>query len=145
MDLQEPTKKMSTTSDNPKGTVYLLDPPKKVAKKIKSAVTDPGSEIRASEDKPGIRNLLEIMAVATDRTVEDVEAEYADATQYGPFKVAVADAVVEYLRPVRERYEELVADRGELDRILRDGADRARALAAPNVAEARERMGYPRL
>jgi tryptophanyl-tRNA synthetase len=141
MDLQEPTKKMSTSSENPKGTVYVLDPAKKVEKKVKAAVTDSGTEVKAREDKPGIRNLLEIYAVATGRSVQDIEDEYAGAEQYGPFKVAVAEAVVEYLRPVRERYVELIEDRGELERILRKGAERARAVAAPKVAAARERMG----
>jgi tryptophanyl-tRNA synthetase len=141
MDLQDPNKKMSTSSDNPKGTVYVLDPPKKIEKKIKGAVTDPGKEIRAREDKPGIRNLLEIYAVASGRTVDDLEREYEAAEQYGPFKIAVAEAVVEYLRPVRERYEELIADRGELERIMRKGAERARELAASKVRTARERMG----
>ena len=140
MDLQDPTSKMSTTSSDDGGRIHVLDDPKIVEKKIKRAVTDSGSEVRRAPDKPGISNLIEILSVVQGRSPESIEQEF-EGQQYGAFKGAVADAVVDYLTPVRERYHELRADEGELQRILRDGADRARALAAGTLADVRERMG----
>lgn len=140
MDLQAPTNKMSTTGGTQKGTVYVLDEPAVILKKFKSAVTDSGSELYEAPDKPGITNLLEIMHVATGREIDDLVAEFRDGG-YGTFKIAVGEAVVEFLAPVRERYHELVADSGELERILADGAERARAQAVSKVALAKERMG----
>ena len=140
MDLQEPTQKMSTSEGTDKGTVYILDEPARIMKKFKSAVTDSGSEVRSDPAKPGINNLLAIMSVATGKSIAALEAEFGDGG-YGRFKIAAGEAVIEFLRPTRERYQELLGDRGELERILRDGADRARAIAAPKVATMRERMG----
>jgi tryptophanyl-tRNA synthetase len=141
MDLQEPTKKMSTTGGTPQGTVLVMDPPDVMAKKFRSAMTDSGREVRRGEGKEGITNLIEILGIATDRTAEQIEAAY-DGAGYGQFKGDVADAVVEWLRPVQERYLELRADEGELRRILDDGALRARAVADPTLAEMRDRMGF---
>jgi tryptophanyl-tRNA synthetase len=140
MDLQNPEAKMSTTSEHENGRVHVLDDPKVIAKKIKSAVTDSGSEVRRGPDKPGITNLIDILSVIQDRSPESVEQEF-EGQQYGAFKGAVAEAVVDYLAPVRERYEGLRSDEGELLRILHDGADRARAIAADTMVDVRERMG----
>jgi tryptophanyl-tRNA synthetase len=141
MDLQDPTRKMSTTGGSPQGTVYVLDEPHAIEKKIKSAVTDSGAEIRRAPEKPGVSNLIEILAVARASTPEAVEAELADARGYGDLKAAVAAALIDYLAPVRERYPELRADEAALDAVLADGAARARAIAAPTLADVRERMG----
>ncbi len=141
MDLQDPTKKMSTTGGSEQGTVYVLDEPRAIEKKIKSAVTDSGTEIRRAEGKPGVSNLIEILAVARGGTPEAVEAEMASARGYGDLKAAVAAATIEYIAPVRERYADLRADEGALEAILADGADRARAIAAQTLADVRERMG----
>jgi tryptophanyl-tRNA synthetase len=140
MDLQEPTRKMSTTSGSEQGTVYVLDEPKKIEKKLKGAVTDSGSEVRRGEGKPGIANLIEILAAIRGVDPAAVEDEFAGA-RYGEFKTAVAAAVVDYLSPVRERYEQLRGDEGALEAILADGAARAAAMAAETLAEVRERMG----
>jgi len=140
MDLQDPTSKMSTTSEAENGRIHVLDDPDVVAKKIKSAVTDSGSEVRRAPDKPGISNLIEILSVVQERSPESIEQEF-EGRQYGAFKGAVAEAVVEYLTPVRERYHELRHDEGELLRILREGADRARAIASDTVRDVRDRMG----
>jgi tryptophanyl-tRNA synthetase len=140
MDLQEPTRKMSTTSGSEQGTVYVLDEPKAIEKKFKSAVTDSGSEIRIAEDKPGIGNLIEIMAAVRGSDPPSVQAEFATA-RYGEFKVAVAEAVTGYLQPVRERYTELRADEAALEAVLHDGAGRARTIAAATLADVRPRMG----
>jgi tryptophanyl-tRNA synthetase len=140
MDLQDPGRKMSTTNGSEQGTVYVLDEPEAVEKKFKSAVTDSGSDVRRGEGKAGIGNLIEILAAVRGTTPDVVEAEFADA-RYGDFKGAVAAAVVEYLAPVRSRYTELRADEAELERVLAQGAGRAREIAAPTLADVRLRMG----
>ncbi len=140
MDLQEPTTKMSTTAGTEQGTVLVLDDETTVRKKVMSAVTDSGSEITRSADKPGIANLIEILAVVRGGDPASVEAEF-EGSGYGDFKRAVADGVVELLTPVRERYGELRGDEAELERILAAGANKARAIAAPTLAEVREAMG----
>ncbi len=139
-DLQDPSRKMSTTSQSPQGTVYVLDEPDVIMKKFKRAVTDSGTEIVRAPDKPGISNLIELLAVIRGTSAEEIEREFA-GSRYGDFKVAVGEAVVEYLRPVRERYTELRGDEAELMRILAQGADSARELAAETLADVRERMG----
>jgi tryptophanyl-tRNA synthetase len=139
-DLQDPTRKMSTTGSTEQGTVYVLDEPDAIRKKFRRAVTDSGSEIRHAEDKPGISGLIEILAAVRGTSAAAIEQEFA-GSRYGDFKVAVGEAVVEYLRPVRERYTELRADEAELARILAKGAEGARALAAETLADVRERMG----
>ncbi len=141
MDLQDPTRKMSTTGGSEQGTVYVLDEPATIEKKIKGAVTDSGKEIVRAAEKPGVSNLIEILAVARASTPEQVEAQLADARGYGDLKAAVAAATVEYLAPVRERYESLRADEPALESMLADGAARAHAIAAATLADVRERMG----
>jgi tryptophanyl-tRNA synthetase len=140
MDLQAPENKMSTTASSDQGTLYVLDDEKATVKKIKSAVTDSGSEVRTAPDKPGISNLIEVLAVIRGVDHSAIEAEF-DGQGYGAFKRAVADAVVDFLRPVRERYDELRPDEAALERTLAEGAGRARAIASKTVAEVRDRMG----
>ncbi len=140
MDLQEPERKMSTTGGTEQGTVYVLDDPAAVEKKFKRAVTDSGEGIHHAPDKPGISNLIEILAAVQGTTFEAVEAAHAES-RYGDFKQAVAAAVVEHLRPVQERYEALRADEGALERILAAGAEKARELAAPVLRDVRAAMG----
>ncbi|MBV8079898.1 MAG: tryptophan--tRNA ligase [Actinobacteria bacterium] len=144
MDLQEPTKKMSTTGGTPQGTILMLDPPDVIRKKVKSAVTDSGSEVRRGDDKPGVTNLIDIMTVATGETPGAIEVRY-DSGGYGQFKADVAEAVVALLEPVQERYRELRDDPGELQRLLRIGADKAREVTAPTLEAMYERMGFVRL
>jgi tryptophanyl-tRNA synthetase len=140
MDLQAPERKMSTTGGTEQGTVLVLDAPETIEKKFKSAVTDSGNEVRRAAEKPGISNLLDILAAVRGVSPESVEADFAQA-RYGEFKVAVAEAVVEYLRPVRERYVELRGDEAALEAVLAAGAEHARALAAPTLVDVRECMG----
>jgi tryptophanyl-tRNA synthetase len=140
MDLQEPTNKMSTTAGGDAGRVYVLEEPDSIRKKLGSAVTDSGREVRRGEDKPGITNLIDILAVARGSDPQSVEAEFAEAG-YGDFKKAVAEAVVDYLAPVRERYAELRPDEAALENVLAEGAEKARAIAAPTLAGVREAMG----
>jgi tryptophanyl-tRNA synthetase len=140
MDLQRPDSKMTTTGGSEQGTVLVLDEPDVVRKKIRSAVTDSGTEVRRGPDKEGIANLIEILSVVRDASPEDVEREF-DGSGYGDFKSAVADAVADYLAPVRERYAELRPDTGALERTLAEGADRARAIASDTLADVRDAMG----
>ena len=140
MDLQAPERKMSTTGGTPQGTVYVLDEPAAIAKKFRSSVTDSGSGVRRAPDKAGISNLIDILAAVRGITPEAVEGEF-DGHGYGAFKQAVADAVTEYLAPVRTQYEELRADESELERILSTGADKARAIASGTVSDVRGAMG----
>jgi tryptophanyl-tRNA synthetase len=140
MDLQEPTNKMSTTAQSDAGVIRVLDDPKVVEKKVKSAVTDSGSEVVRAPDKPGITNLIDILAVIRGVEPSAIEGEF-DGSGYGQFKTAVAEEVVGYLAPVRERYEELRADERQLHAILHAGAEKAHAIAHETVATARERMG----
>ncbi|HEY8502884.1 MAG TPA: tryptophan--tRNA ligase [Solirubrobacterales bacterium] len=140
MDLQEPERKMSTTGGTEAGTVLVLDEPAVVRKKIGSAVTDSGREIAHRDDKPGITNLIEILAAVRGWTPAEVE-EDCKPLGYGAFKDTVGDEVVKFLAPVQERYAELRPDEAELERVLAAGAEKARAIAAPVVAEVRDRMG----
>ena len=140
MDLQVPDKKMSTTGGSPQGTVLVLDEPDVIVKKFRSAVTDSGTEVVRGPDKAGISNLIEILAAVRGTAPEEVEASF-NGSGYGAFKQAVADAVVEYLKPVRERYEALRADEAELERILEAGADKARSIATDTLGDVREAMG----
>ena len=138
-DLQDPTRKMSKSIGGT-GTLWVLDEPKALTKKIKSAVTDTGREVRAADDKPGITNLLTIFSAATGKAVEELEAGYA-GKGYGDFKADVADAVVQLFGPVRARYAELVADPGHLDDVLAEGAATARQVAVTTMTAVRERVG----
>jgi tryptophanyl-tRNA synthetase len=140
MDLQEPTRKMSTTASEERGMIFVDDEEKAVVKKIKSAVTDSGAEVRRGPDKPGITNLIDILAVARGTAPEQIEAEF-EGQQYGAFKGAVAEEVAEYLRPVRERYAELRPDEAALETALAAGAERAREMAAETLADVRAAMG----
>jgi tryptophanyl-tRNA synthetase len=140
MDLQAPDRKMATTGGTEQGTVYVLDEPKAIEKKFKSAVTDSGTEVRRGPGKEGVSNLIEIMAAVRGASPEDIEAEYAESG-YGAFKAAVAEDVVDYLAPVRVRYDEIRSDQGALEATLEASAEKARAIASPTLAEVRERMG----
>jgi tryptophanyl-tRNA synthetase len=142
MDLQEPTNKMSTTGGTPEGTVLVLDEPAIVERKIKRAVTDSGSDIVRAPDKPGVTNLIDILAVARGRSPEAVEEEMRAARGYGDLKTATAQAVVEMLAPVRERYAELRGDEQRLEAILAEGAEKARAMAGETLRDVRAAMGF---
>ena len=141
MDLQDPTRKMSTTGATEEGTVYVLDEPATVTKKLRRAVTDSGTEIRRAPDKPGVTNLIDVLAAVRDATPEEVAADLADARGYGDLKAATAEAVVAMLTPVRERYAELRGDEQRLEVILAAGAGKARAIAADTLRDVRDAMG----
>ena len=138
-DLQEPTAKMSKSAASDSGIVYLLDEPSAIIKKFKRAVTDSDGEVRFDRtEKPGISNLLEILAACTGSTPEKTAASY---TQYGPLKADAGEAVVEVLTPIQHRYRELMGDPAELLRLLRVGADKARSVASATLARTYSNIG----
>ncbi len=140
-DLQEPTNKMSKSANSASGEIELMDAPEINTKKIKSAVTDTGREVLFDyENKPGISNLMTIYSVVTGKTIPAIQDEFADKG-YGDFKGAVADATVEYLRPMRDRALELLKDEGELIRILNHGAEKARVLASKTLKDSYKALG----
>jgi tryptophanyl-tRNA synthetase len=141
MDLQEPTKKMSTTGGTAQGTVLMLDDPDVLRRKIRSAVTDSGREVRRGPGKEGIENLISIMSVSTGEQPDAIEATY-DGRGYGDFKADVAEAVVGLVSPIQARYRELRDDPAELQRLLAVGAEKARAHSASTLAVMYERMGF---
>jgi tryptophanyl-tRNA synthetase len=140
MDLQDPSSRMSTSAESDAGVVRLLDPPDKLRKKIRSAVTDSGREVLRSPDKPGVTNLVELFSATTGETESEIEARYAESG-YGPFKADLADAVVELVTPIQERFSELRGDEAELGAILAKGADKAHAVASVTLAAAHEHLG----
>jgi tryptophanyl-tRNA synthetase len=140
MDLQDPRSKMSTTGGTEAGLVYIDDEADAIVKKIKRAETDSGSDVVRAQNKPGITNLIDIYSVARGVAPADVEREFA-GQGYGAFKEAVGEATAELLAPVRERYRELRADEDALERTLQQGADRAREIAVPVMAEVHAVMG----
>jgi tryptophanyl-tRNA synthetase len=138
-DLQEPTAKMSKSSNTDAGIVYLLDEPAAILKKFKRAVTDSDGEVRFDRaEKPGVSNLIEILAACTSRTPQQVAGEY---TQYGPLKADAGEAVVEILAPIQHRYHELMGDKAELSRLLRMGAEKARAVASATLERTYTNIG----
>ncbi len=141
MDLQEPTNKMSKSAETDSGVILLAEDEKRTAKKIMRAVTDSGSEVKASPDKPGVTNLLDLLSACGGSDVPTLEAEF-QGRMYGDLKKAVAEAVNEYLRPARERHAELATDPAEVQRMLAVGADRAREVAVRTMADVRERVGF---
>ncbi len=141
MSLQDPTKKMSKSDENPAACLLLLDPPEVIRKKIGSAVTDSGNEVRAAEEKPGITNLLTIFSAVTGRPVADLEAEFGSAG-YGVFKKAVADAVVAKLEPVQKRYHELMRNKDYLSDVLKTGGDHAQRRAWKMLTKVYRKTGF---
>lgn len=141
-DLQNPTSKMSKSGENPKGIVNLLDPPKTSAKRIKSAVTDNDNEIRFDrENKPGVSNLLAIQSALTGNSIDKIVAGY-EGQGYGALKTDTADALEAFTIPLKDRYEELMDDRAQLEAILTTGAERAREVAEPLLADVYEKVGF---
>jgi tryptophanyl-tRNA synthetase len=140
MNLQDPEVRMSTTYGSEQGTVFILDEPEVVARKVRSAVTDSGTEVRRGPGKAGIANLIEIQAAVSGSSAEEIEREF-DGSGYGDFKLAVAEAVVESLMPIRERYAELRGDEAALEKTLASGAAKAREIASQTLADVRMAVG----
>lgn len=141
MSLQNPTAKMSKSDPNENGYISILDTPDAIMRKIKRAVTDSDNLIKFEEGRDGINNLISIYCAVTDKTVAKVEAEF-DSKGYSDFKVAVAEAVIEHLRPVRERYEDLRKNKDYIEKIYSEGAQRAARIAQKTLSKVHRRIGY---
>ncbi len=141
MGLQDPAVKMSKSDDSEANAVYLLDPPELIEKKLKRAVTDSGNEVRYSADKPGVANLMSILAATSGESFAAIEQRFAGAG-YGKFKLGVAEALIEKLRPVQERYREIRSDEGALRHVLKDGAARAAAKADETLKRVHDVLGF---
>ena len=139
--LQDPDRKMSKSDPNQSGCVYLLDAPNVIRKKIRSAVTDSGAEVRAGDDKAGITNLLNILSAASGKSISELEEMYSDS-QYGAFKDAVADAVIEALAPIQARYEEIHNDKAYLDSVFKAGAEAAQKRAYRMLSKVYRKAGF---
>ncbi|HXM55334.1 MAG TPA: tryptophan--tRNA ligase [Candidatus Dormibacteraeota bacterium] len=143
MDLTEPEKKMSTSTSPEMGKILMVDPPELIRKKVMSAVTDTGREVRRAPDKPGVTNLIDMMSVATGREPAAIERDY-QGQGYGRFKADVADALIACLTPIRAQYDELRADQQELERLLAQGARKAIEVSRPTLQAMYDRMGFTR-
>lgn len=141
MSLQDPTKKMSKSDPDPKATLFLDDTDKEIEKKVKSAVTDSGTEITDSDEKPGVRNLLTLQSVLSGKPIPELVASYA-GKMYGHLKTDTAAICIEAIRPIREKTTKLMGDRAYLDQVLKRGAERARERAARTMARVSDKMGF---
>ena len=139
--LTDPTAKMGKTDDSASGVIFLLDKPEDIMRKFARAVTDSGNEVRAAADKPGITNLLNIWSVMTGKSVSEGEKEF-EGSSYEKFKRAVGEAVTEHLRPIREKYSEYISDKGELERIMREGAEKAARIARRTLSKVYRKVGF---
>jgi len=142
MSLQEPTKKMSKSDENPNASIFLLDDTDTIIRKFKRAVTDSGNEIRYSEDKPGISNLIEIYSIASGKTIEETEKEF-EGKGYGEFKLAVGEAVADMLKPIQERFAELSKDKAYIDSVIKNNAEKAEYYANKTLRKVQKKIGFP--
>ncbi|MBQ5502965.1 MAG: tryptophan--tRNA ligase [Selenomonas sp.] len=140
MSLQEPTSKMSKSDTNPKATISILDEENVILKKFKSAVTDSEAVVCYREDKPGVSNLMTIYSAITGKTMAEIETEFA-GKGYGDFKAVVGQTVADELKPVREKYKELMGDRKHLEELMRDGAQKAEYIARKTLSKAKKKLG----
>ena len=141
MSLQDPTKKMSKSDENINAWVAILDDKDTIIRKFKRAITDSDSCVRVSEDKPGVSNLINIYSAVTGKTADEVEKEF-EGKGYGDFKLAVGEAVADELAPIKANYDKIITDKGELERIFREGADRAERVARKTYFKAMKKVGF---
>ncbi|GFI61613.1 tryptophan--tRNA ligase [Clostridiales bacterium] len=142
MSLQDPTKKMSKSDENKNNAIALLDEPNIIMSKIKKAVTDSDNEIRYSEDKPGVSNLLNIYCAVTDRTMAEAEREFA-GSNYGQFKTSVGEAVVASLEPIQAKVKELEKNKDYIDEIIKTNSERAQRIAQKTLRKVHRKIGFP--
>lgn len=142
MSLQDPEKKMSKSDENANASIYLMDDTDTIIRKFKRAVTDSGNEIRYSEDKPGIKNLIEIYGAASGKTIEETEREF-DKKGYGEFKMAVGEAVASMLKPIQQRFNELGKDKAYIDGIIKENGEKANYYARKTLRKVQKKVGFP--
>lgn len=142
MSLQDPTKKMSKSDENPNASIYLLDDTDTIIRKFKRAVTDSGSEVLYRDDKPGIKNLMDIYSAVTGKTADEIEKEF-DGSGYGNFKLAVGEAVADTLKPLQTRMDELLKDKAYIDGIIKTNAEKANYVANKTLRKVQKKVGFP--
>lgn len=142
MSLQDPSKKMSKSDENPNASIYLMDDADTVMRKFKRAVTDSEGRVAYREEQPGIRNLMDIYSVCTGKSQEDIEREF-DGRGYGDFKLAVGESVVSVLKPLQDEYNRLIADKAYIDSVIKNNAERARYTANKTLRKVKKKIGYP--
>ena len=142
MSLQDPAKKMSKSDENPNGSIYLMDDPDTIMRKFKRAVTDSEGQILYRDEQPGIKNLISIYCACTGKTPEEVEREF-DGKGYGEFKPAVGEAVVSVLKPLQERVDELSRDKGYIDSVIKNNAEKAQYFANKTLRKVQKKVGFP--
>lgn len=142
MSLQDPSKKMSKSDENPNASIYLMDKPDDIIRKFKRAVTDSGNEVYYSEDKPGISNLMDIYSAVTGKTKDEITKEF-DGRGYGEFKLAVGESVVGALKPLQERFDNLSKDKAYIDGIIKNNAQKADYFATKTLRKVQKKVGFP--
>ena len=142
MSLQEPSRKMSKSDENPNGSIYLMDDPDTIMRKFKRAVTDSEGQIRYRDEQPGIKNLISIYCACTGKTPEEVEREF-DGRGYGEFKPAVGEAVISVLKPLQERVAELTRDKAYIDSVIKNNAEKADYVANKTLRKVQKKVGFP--
>ncbi len=142
MSLQDPTKKMSKSDENPNSSIYMMDDPDTIIRKCKRAVTDSGNTILYSDDQPGIKNLIEIYCACTDKTPQEAEHEF-DGKGYGEFKEAVGEAVVSVLKPIQDRFYALSKDKEYIDNVIKTNAEKATYYSSKTLRKVQRKVGFP--
>lgn len=142
MSLQDPDKKMSKSDENPNASIFLMDDPDTVIRKFKRAVTDSDNQILYTDEKPGIKNLIDIYSVATNKSIDDVVKEF-DGKGYGDFKLAVGESVVSILKPIQDRVADLTKDKSYIDGIIKENADKANYYATKTLRKVQKKVGFP--
>jgi tryptophanyl-tRNA synthetase len=142
MSLQDPAKKMSKSDENPNASIYLMDDPDTILRKFKRAVTDSGSQVLYREDKPGIRNLMDIYGSITGKSPSEIEREF-DGKGYGEFKLAVGESVADTLKPIQKKVEELSGDKAYIDEIIKENGEKANYYALKTLRKVQKKVGFP--
>ncbi len=142
MSLQEPEKKMSKSDENPNASVYLMDDKDTIIRKFKRAVTDSDNQIRYADEKPGIKNLMEIYGLATGKSIAEIESEFA-LSGYGDFKLAVGEAVADVLTPIQDRFNELQKNKDYIDQVIKTNAEKANYYANKTLRKVQKKIGFP--
>lgn len=142
MSLQDPARKMSKSDENPNGSIYLMDDPDTIMRKCKRAVTDSEASVRYRDEQPGVKNLIDIYCACTNKTPEEVEKEF-DGKGYGDFKMAVGESVVSVLKPIQERFEQLLKDKAYIDGVIKENGEKANYYALKTLRKVQKKVGFP--
>lgn len=142
MSLQDPARKMSKSDENPNGSIYLMDDPDTIMRKCKRAVTDSEASVRYRDEQPGVKNLIDIYSACTNKTPEEVEKEF-DGKGYGDFKMAVGESVVSVLKPIQDRFEQLLKDKAYIDGVIKENGEKANYYALKTLRKVQKKVGFP--